>query len=105
MDYPVLSKFWMFIAKKYSTFNEFIFFSEYSVLLRALEAMVFDALMLIEPYFEAFRYKMIFFFFLSSKSKFGEGVPVTLPPGFTKELLMCNAIKFECLKYQMYVHV
>ena len=34
MDYPFLSKFWMFIAKKYSTFNEFIFFSEYSVLLR-----------------------------------------------------------------------
>ena len=33
MDYPFLSKFWMFIAKKYSTFNEFIFFSEYSVLL------------------------------------------------------------------------
>ena len=31
MDYPFLSKFWMFIAKKYSTFNEFIFFSEYSV--------------------------------------------------------------------------
>ena len=36
MDYPFLSKFWMFIAKKYSTFNEFIFFSEYSVLLRFL---------------------------------------------------------------------
>ena len=34
MDYPFLSKFWMFIAKKYSTFNEFIFFSEYSVLLK-----------------------------------------------------------------------
>ena len=34
MDYPFLSKFWMFIAKKYSTFNEFIFSSEYSVLLR-----------------------------------------------------------------------
>ena len=33
MDYPFLSKFGMFIAKKYSTFNEFIFFSEYSVLL------------------------------------------------------------------------
>ena len=34
MDYPFLSKFWMYIAfKKYSTFNEFIFFSEYSVLL------------------------------------------------------------------------
>ena len=33
MGYPFLSKFWMFIAKKYSTFNEFIFFSEYSVLL------------------------------------------------------------------------
>ena len=33
MDYPFLSKFWMFIAKKYSTFNEFIIFSEYSVLL------------------------------------------------------------------------
>ena len=33
MDYPFLSKFWMFIAKKYYTFNEFIFFSEYSVLL------------------------------------------------------------------------
>ena len=33
MDYPFLSKFWMFIAKKYSTFNEFVFFSEYSVLL------------------------------------------------------------------------
>ena len=33
MDYPFLSKFWMFIAKKYSTFNEFIFFTEYSVLL------------------------------------------------------------------------
>ena len=31
MDYPFLSKFWMFIAKKYSIFNEFIFFSEYSV--------------------------------------------------------------------------
>ena len=30
MDYPFLSKFWMFIAKKYSTFNEFIFFSEYT---------------------------------------------------------------------------
>ena len=26
MDYPFLSKFLMFIAKKYSTFNEFIFF-------------------------------------------------------------------------------
>ena len=36
MDYPFLSKFWMFIAKKYSTFNEFIFFSEYSVLLMPL---------------------------------------------------------------------
>ena len=34
MDYPFLSKFWMFIAKKYSTFNEFIFFSEYSVLFK-----------------------------------------------------------------------
>ena len=34
MDYPFLSKFRMFIAKKYSTFNEFIFFSEYSVLLK-----------------------------------------------------------------------
>ena len=33
MDYQFLSKFWMFIAKKYSTFNEFIFFAEYSVLL------------------------------------------------------------------------
>ena len=33
MDYPFLSKFWMFLAKEYSTFNEFIFFSEYSVLL------------------------------------------------------------------------
>ena len=29
----IFSKFWMFIAKIYSTFNEFIFFSEYSVLL------------------------------------------------------------------------
>ena len=33
MDYQFLSKFWMFIAKKYSTFNEFMFISEYSVLL------------------------------------------------------------------------
>ena len=28
----------MFIAKKYSTFNEFIFFSEYSVLLKRIRA-------------------------------------------------------------------
>ena len=38
MDYPFLSKFWMFNAKKYSTFNEFIFFSEYSVLLTCNQA-------------------------------------------------------------------
>ena len=40
MDYPFLSKFWMFIAKIYSTFNEFIFFSEYSVLLTLLFSLV-----------------------------------------------------------------
>ena len=38
MDYPFLSKLWMFIAKKYSTFNEFIFFSEYSVLLKCYKS-------------------------------------------------------------------
>ena len=37
MDYPFLSKFWMFIAKKIFYINEFIFFSEYSVLLSILE--------------------------------------------------------------------
>ena len=44
MDYPFLSKFWMFIAKKYSTFNEFIFFSEYSVLLMMLLKCKFSGL-------------------------------------------------------------
>ena len=38
MDYPFLSEFWMFIANIYSTFNEFIFFSEYSVLLTKIKA-------------------------------------------------------------------
>ena len=32
----------MFIAKKYSTFNEFIFFSEYSVLLSSKDISHFD---------------------------------------------------------------
>ena len=44
MDYPFLSKFWMFIAKKYSTLNEFIFFSEYSVLLATGNNMAYYSL-------------------------------------------------------------
>ena len=42
MDYQFLSKFWMFIAKKYSTFNEFIVFSEYSVLLSIFSIINFN---------------------------------------------------------------